>query len=246
LGEDQVLMDFLLEVLRWFADPVNWRGTAGIPNRVYEHLQLSGLAVLLAVLLAGPTGMMLGHVRRGGVLAVAVVNIGRALPSFGILALALLLTLRLGLGLGFWPTFVALFLLALPPVFTNSYTGVREVPGEVVESARGMGMREREILQAIEFPLALPVIAAAVRVAAVQVVATAPLGALVAWGGLGRYIIDGLAQRDFVEVTAGAILVAALALLTDAGLGLVERLALPGGMRPLGRAPEAVQAAHPV
>jgi osmoprotectant transport system permease protein len=239
-------MDFLLEVLRWFADPANWRGTGGIPNRVYEHLQLSGLAVLLAVLLAAPAGMMLGHVRRGGVVAVAVVNIGRALPSFGILALALLFTLRLGLGLGFWPTFVALFLLALPPVFTNSYTGVREVPGEVVESARGMGMREREILQAIEFPLALPVIAAAVRVAAVQVVATAPLGALVAWGGLGRYIIDGLAQRDFVEVTAGAILVAALALLTDAGLGLGERLALPGGMRPVGRAPEVVQAAHPV
>jgi osmoprotectant transport system permease protein len=239
-------MDFFLDVLRWFADPPNWRGTGGIPNRVYEHLQLSGLAVLLAVLLAAPAGMMLGHVRRGGVVAVAVVNIGRALPSFGILALALLFTLRLGLGLGFWPTFVALFLLALPPVFTNSYTGVREVPGEVVESARGMGMREREILQAIEFPLALPVIAAAVRVAAVQVVATAPLGALVAWGGLGRYIIDGLAQRDFVEVIAGAILVAALALLTDAGLGLGERLALPGGMRPVGRAPEVVQAAHPV
>ena len=239
-------MDFLLDVLRWFADPPNWRGTGGIPNRVYEHLQLSGLAVLLAVLLAAPAGMMLGHVRRGGVVAVAVVNIGRALPSFGILALALLFTLRLGLGLGFWPTFVALFLLALPPVFTNSYTGVREVPGEVVESARGMGMREREILQAIEFPLALPVIAAAVRVAAVQVVATAPLGALVAWGGLGRYIIDGLSQRDFVEVTAGAILVAALALLTDAGLGLGERLALPGGIRPVGRAPEVVQAAHPV
>ncbi|MGH8937488.1 MAG: ABC transporter permease [Acidimicrobiia bacterium] len=239
-------MDFLFDVLRWFADPVNWRGTGGIPNRVYEHLQLSGLAVLLAVLLAAPAGMMLGHVRRGGVVAVAVVNIGRAIPSFGILALALLFTLRVGLGLGFWPTFVALFLLALPPVFTNSYTGVREVPGEVVESARGMGMREREILQGIELPLALPVIAAAVRVAAVQVVATAPLGALVAWGGLGRYIIDGLAQRDFVEVSAGAILVAALALLTDAGLGLGERLALPGGMRPVGRAPEVVQAAHPV
>lgn len=107
-------------------------------------------------------------------------------------------------------------------------------------------MREREILQGIELPLALPVIAAAVRVAAVQVVATAPLGALVAWGGLGRFIIDGLAQRDFVEVTAGAILVAVLALLTDTGLGLGERLALPGGMRLLGRAPEAVQAAHPV
>ncbi|MGH9166239.1 MAG: ABC transporter permease [Acidimicrobiia bacterium] len=239
-------MDFLFDVLRWFADPVNWRGTGGIPNRVYEHLQLSGLAVLLAVLLAAPAGMMLGHVRRGGVVAVAVVNIGRAIPSFGILALALLFTLRVGLGLGFWPTFVALFLLALPPVFTNSYTGVREVPGEVVESARGMGMREREILQGIELPLALPVIAAAVRVAAVQVVATAPLGALVAWGGLGRYIIDGLAQRDFVEVSAGAILVAALALLTDAGLGLGERLALPGGMRPVGRAPEVVQAAYPV
>ncbi|MDP8959799.1 MAG: ABC transporter permease [Actinomycetota bacterium] len=240
------LMEFLASVLAWFVDPANWQGRSGIPNRTLEHLQLSGLALACAAAVAIPGGVMLGHVRKGGVLAVAVVNVGRALPSFAVIALALPFSLRLGLGLGFWPTFLALFLLAIPPMFTNAYTAVREVGADVVESARGMGMREHQVLVGIEVALAWPVMLAATRVAAVQVIATAPLGALVGWGGLGRYIIDGFAQQDYVEVMAGAVLVAVVALGVDASFGLVERVAMPSGVRRVGRAPDVVEAAHPV
>jgi osmoprotectant transport system permease protein len=232
-------MHFLAEVVRWFTDPAHWHGTNGIPARVAEHVELSALAMVFATAAAIPSGVLLGHTRRGGLFAISVVNIGRAIPSFAIVAVALPITISLGLGLGFWPTFLAVFLLALPPMFTNSYTAIRGVDAQTVDAARGMGLRERQVLLGVELPLGAPVIMAAVRVAAVQVVATVPLGALVGWGGLGRYIIDGLAQFDIPQVFAGALLVAALAVLTEVGLGLAERLALPSGVRRLSRAEAA-------
>jgi osmoprotectant transport system permease protein len=239
-------MAFLTEVARWFADPAHWQGPGGIPNRVFEHVQLSALAVLCACVVALPLGVLLGHVRRGGLLAISVVNIGRAIPSFAILAVALPVTISLGLGFGFWPTWLAVFLLALPPIFTNSFTAIRNADAQAVAAARGMGLTEREVLLGVEVPLGAPLILAATRVAAVQVVATAPLGALVGWGGLGRYIIDGLAQRDFVQVFAGALLVALLAVATEVFFALGERVALPRGVRRLSHA-EAVNAvARPI
>lgn len=237
MGEEaDRLMRFLASVIEWFADPIHWQGTAGIPHRVFEHLQLSGLAIVCGAFVAIPAGVVLGHLRRGNVLSVGVVNIGRAIPSFAIVAIALPVSLRLGLGFGFWPTWLAVFLLALPPMFTNALTAIRTIDPQVVDAARGMGLREREVLVGVELPLGAPVITAATRVAAMQVVATAPLGALVGWGGLGRYIIDGLSQRDFAQVFAGALLVAVLAVLTDLTLGLLERILLPHGVRRLSRA----------
>jgi osmoprotectant transport system permease protein len=230
---EETLMEFIGDVVAWLGDPAHWRGTQGVPARLVEHVQLSALAVACASVAAVPAGILLGHLRRGGVLAVALVNIGRAVPSFAIVALALPVSISLGLGLGFWPTFLALFALALPPLFTNSYTAVRDVPADIVEAARGMGMRGVQVLAGVELPLALPVIVAAARVATVQVVATATLGALVAWGGLGRFIIDGLAQRDFAEVFAGAMLVAVLAVAVELGFALAERV-LPVGIRRAG------------
>jgi osmoprotectant transport system permease protein len=231
-GKDGALMDLLADVLAWFADPANWQGSAGIPSRMLEHIRLSALATAVAAGVAVPTGVLLGHSGRGGLIAVSVVNIGRAIPSFAVIALALPFSIRAGLGIGFWPTFLALVLLALPPIFTNSFTAVRSVGAEVVEAARGMGMRERQVLLGIELPLAAPLILTGIRVAAVQVVATATLGALVGWGGLGRYIIDGFAVQDNVRVFAGALLVAVLAILTDVAFGIVERiLATGGGLR---------------
>ena len=226
-------MEFLLDVVRWFADGEHWSGTDGVPHRLFEHVQLSGMAVVCAALLAIPGGILLGHARRGGLLAISVVNIGRAIPSFAIVAVALPISIRLGLGLGFWPTFLAVLLLSLPPIFTQSFTAIRGVDAETVGAARGMGLREREILLSVELPLGAPLILAAVRVAAVQVVATAPLGALVGWGGLGRYIIDGLAQFDLVRVFVGALLVAVLAIATEVLLGVLERVLLPRGVRRL-------------
>lgn len=224
-------MEFLGDVVAFFADGANWVGEAGILKRTLEHVGLSAFSMAVAALIAIPPALLLGHTGRGGLFAVSVVNIGRAVPSFAIVALALPISISLGLGLGFWPTFLALVALALPPMFTNTYTGVREVDPGTVEAAQGMGMTGWEILRRIELPLASPVILGAVRVSAVQVVATATLGALVAWGGLGRYIIDGFSQGDHVEVFVGGLLVAVLAVITELVFGYVERLAVPAGIR---------------
>lgn len=238
-------MDFISDVAGWFADSANWWGDAGILNRTFEHVQISVFTMVVAIGLALPPAAALAHRKRGGILVVTAVNIGRAIPSFGILALALPFTIELAQGidlfgwevrpissgLGFWPTFLALLALAVPPVFANGFAAVRGVDPEMVEAARGMGLTERQILLRIELPVAMPVILAAVRVSAVQVVATATLGALVAWGGLGRFIIDGFAQQDNVQVFGGAILVALLAIATEVAFGLAERLLVPRGIR---------------
>jgi osmoprotectant transport system permease protein len=226
-------MRFLADVVAWFTDAAHWHGTTGIPNRVFEHVQLSGLAIVCAALIALPAGALLGHLRRGGLFAISVVNIGRAIPSFAIVAIALPIAIRLGLGFGFWPTWLAVFFLALPPIFTNTYTAIRGADPDAVSAARGMGLRERDVLLGVELPLGAPLMIAATRVAAVQVVATAPLGALVGWGGLGRFIIDGLAVRDFPQVFAGALLVAGLAVITELAFSASERVFLPVGVRRL-------------
>ncbi|MDJ0496274.1 MAG: ABC transporter permease [Acidimicrobiia bacterium] len=223
-------MEFLGDLVAWFLDPENWTGPAGIPSRVWEHIQISVVATVAAAAIALPPALWLGHRRRGGFAAVAAINIGRAIPSFAIMALFLPISIRLGLGLGFWPTLLALFALALPPIFTNTYTGVRDVDPALVEAGRGMGMTDGEVLRKIEAPMASPVILAALRVSAVQVVATAPLAALVAWGGLGRYIVDGFAVQDNVRVLAGGILVALLSIGTEIVLGAVEKRVVPQGL----------------
>ncbi|MDQ4043492.1 MAG: ABC transporter permease, partial [Actinomycetota bacterium] len=159
--------------------------------------------------------------------AISVGNLGRALPSFGILGISFSLTIGLPGTLGFWATFIALFLLAIPPILTNTYVGIKGVDADTIESARGMGMTERQILLKIELPLGAPLIVAGLRLATVQVVATATLGALVAWGGLGRYIVDGFAAGDDVQLLAGAILVAVVAILTEIAFGFLERSVSP-------------------
>jgi osmoprotectant transport system permease protein len=224
-------MAFLSDVIAWFTEAGRWQGIDGIPHRVFEHMQLSALAIVCAAVIALPAGAWLGHIRRGGVLAVSVVNIGRAIPSFAIVAVALPITIQLGLGFGFWPTWLAVFVLAMPPMFTNTFTAIRDADPEAVSAARGMGLRERQILLGVEVPLGTPLILAAVRVSSVQVVATATLGALVGWGGLGRFIIDGLAVRDFAQVFAGALLVAAIAVATELVFGVLERIVVPRGLR---------------
>ncbi len=233
-------MSFLVDVARWFADGGNRRGAEGYVHRMVEHVELCALVLVFACAIALPIGFLLGHIRRGGVVAVGIVNIGRSLPSFGLIAIALPICLRLGLGLGFWPTFVALLALALPPIFTTAYTAVREVDRNAVQAAGGMGLTGRDVLMSVELPLASPVAIAAVRVTAVQVVATAPLGALVGWGGLGRFIIDGFAVRDLTQAAAGAILVAVLAIATDIAFAAAERLLLPRGVRRMRRADAAL------
>ena len=206
---------FIGDVLDWFTDPANWTGLDGIPNRMWEHIQMSALAMIIAGLVAIPAAVFLAHRRLGGSLVVAAVNIGRAVPSFAVVAVSLPITIRLGLGLGFWPTLFALLFLAIPPMFSSAHAGISGVDDSLIDAATGMGMKEGQIMVRVEIPLALPVLMTGVRIAAVQVVATATLGALVAWGGLGRYIIDGFATQDTAEVFAGGLLVALLAIATE-------------------------------
>ena len=219
-------MSIFGEVVEWFADPAHWEGSFGIPNRLWEHVQMSVLATLAAAAIALPIGIVLGHYGRGGNLAMNISNVGRAVPSFAILVIALQL-----FGIGAVPAFIALVALAVPPIITNSYVGMRDVDPELREAARGLGMRQHVQVFRVEMPVALPVIMAGIRTAGVQVVATATLAAVVAWGGLGRYIVDGFAQRDFVQIFAGAILVAGLAMLAELALAGLQWLATPKPMR---------------
>lgn len=236
-GRDVV--EFLGELIAWFTDPENWQGVDGVPNRTWEHVQMTVFSTTVAALFAIPPAVVLAHRRLGGVLVVAAVNIGRAVPSFAIVAIFLPISIQLGLGLGFWPTFLALFFLAVPPMFSNTYTGVAGVDPSLVEASRGMGMTERQIMLRIEVPMAMPIIIAGVRVATVQVIATATLGALVAWGGLGRYIIDGFSVQNLAEVAAGGILVALLAIGAEVAFSALERRVTPKGVsidEPIGTA----------
>jgi osmoprotectant transport system permease protein len=223
-------MTFIGEVARWFADPAHWQGPGGIPNRVLEHVEYSGMAIAVALVLAMPVALYLGHTGRGGFIAINVANIGRALPSFALLGVGLLIAIPLGLGLGFWPTMFALIPLAIPPIVTNTFVAIREVDRDVVDAARGMGLAEGQILRSIEIPLGLPLILSGIRTAAVNVVATATLAAVVAGGALGRFIVDGFALREFDQLVAGAILVALLAVATELFFTALERASAAPGM----------------
>ncbi len=220
-------MDLFGEVWAWLTAAENWSGSASIPVRLLEHIQMSAQATAFGALIAFPAGLYIGHKRRFEFVAVTVGNFGRALPSFGILGLTYTFTLNWPGNIGFWPTFIALFLLAIPPILANTYVGVKGVDPDTVEAARGMGMRERELLMRLELPLATPLIVAGFRIAAVQVVATATLGAVAGWGGLGRFIVDGFSVSDDPQIVGGALLVALLAVATEVGFGLLERVVNP-------------------
>ena len=219
-------MSVLQSVWVWFTDPAHWQGPDGVPTRLVEHLQLSAESVLIGVAIALPVGIVLGHYGRFGNLAINISNVGRALPSFGILVIAFQV-----FGLGNLPIILALTALAIPPMVTNSYVALREVDPDVKDAARGMGYRELAQVWRVELPLAVPLIMAGIRTSAVQVVATATLAALIAGGGFGRYIIDGFAQQNYAMTIAGAILVALLALATELSLSALERLLVPKGIR---------------
>lgn len=219
-------MDFLADVVAWFGDRANWRGAGGLIHLTWEHVTISAIAMVAATALALPLGLVLGHLGRGGVVAVNISNVGRALPSFAVLVIALQLS-----SIGTTPTLAALILLAIPPMVTSSWVAITEVDAELKESARGMGMTAGQLFLRVELPVAMPLVMAGIRTSAVQVVATATLAALVGYGGLGALIYLALRTGDNVEVFAGAVAVAVLALVTELGLGLVQRAATPAALR---------------
>lgn len=226
-------MGAVRDVWEFLTTADNWRGARGIWTLTRAHLHISAVASLLALVIAVPPAVWLAHHRRAPVLSVAVANIGRAIPSFAIIALVFPVSIQLGLGLGFWPTCVALVALGIPPLFVNTYAGVAGTSREAVEAARGIGMTEGQLLRKVELPTAMPLIIAGFRISAVQIVATATLGALVGYRCLGTLILEGLAQptaaRD--RLLTGAVLVAALAMTVDFLIDRVEPRLVPWTQR---------------
>lgn len=229
------------DMLSYLFDGANWAfgDPDAFPARIFEHLEYTGWSLLIAFVIAFPIGLLVGHTNRGAFLAINLGNAGRSLPSLGVLMLVIAL-----LGIGLTPVIVALVLLAIPPILTATYAGVRAVAGATVDAARGIGMTESQIVMQVELPNALPIIIGGLRNAALQVISTATIAAYVGQGGLGRFLFDGLALRDYPRVVGGAVLLAVLAVVVDLLLGLVERLIVSPGVdgraaRRTGRKPSA-------
>lgn len=225
-------MRVFADMWAFLADPDNWTGGGGILELLVQQLLLTGTALALAIGLGLPLALWLGHLGRGGFLAINISNVGRAIPTFALLAL--LVTADWPGVATFGPygragiaTLIALTLFALPPIITNSYVAVREVGADVKESARGMGMTPWQQFRRVELPLAMPLVAAGIRLALVQVWATATIAALVAGPGLGRIITDGFANNEFGKGLAGAVVVAVVAMVLEVLAAWAQRAADP-------------------
>lgn len=210
----------------FFNDSSHWQGYDGIPTRVGEHIQYTLQALGIAALIALPVGLVTGHYGRGGNALAFIAVAGRALPTFGLLVLMTLLV-----GFGMVNVMTPLVILAVPPILVTTYEAMRSVDPSPVDAARGMGMGELGVLFQVEVPAALPLILSGLRSAAIQIVSTATIAAYVALGGLGRYIVDGLYQRNYEKVVGGATLVAGLALVTLAVFWAAGRFAVSPGVR---------------
>lgn len=219
-------------IVGWLSDPANWSGSDGVPQRVYEHLQISVAALIVAAIIAVPLGLYVGHTGRGRFVVVNIAGAARAIPSLGLLFLAALWLgpqLR-GDSAYFVPSLLALVVLAVPPILSGAYAGVESVDPAARDAARGMGMRGREVLLKVELPCALPLLFSGLRSAMLQIIATATIAATVSLGGLGRFLIDGLAVRDYPQMASGAVLVAVLALLVDLLLAAAQRSVVSRGL----------------
>ncbi len=216
---------------QWLTDPMNWQGSMGVPTRVVEHLGYAGLTLLISVLIAVPIGLYVGHTGRGRAVVVSLAGMLRALPTLGIMTLfALLATSSLSLMPAIW----SLVLLAVPPILTGTYAGIAAVDRELVDAARSMGMREHQVLFGVEVPNGLSVMLGGFRSAVLQVVSTVAVVAFISLGGLGRYIIDGLAVQDYGQVLGGAVAIAAVAIVIDGLLALLQRSVVSPGLRTAG------------
>ena len=224
-------MNAFSAALEWLTDPEHWRGGSGVPALFLQHVLLTATSLAVALCIALPVALWLGHLGKGGALAINISNIGRAIPTFAVL---ILLAVGVVGSQSFGPygrtglaTLIALVVFALPPIVTNAYVGMREVDRDTVEAARGMGMRGWQLFTQVELPLSLPLVMTGVRLAVVQVWATATLAALVDGPGLGTIIVEGFGLQNYGQVLAGAIIVAGLALLLEVGLSMLQRAVDP-------------------
>ncbi|AGS72491.1 ABC transporter permease [Streptomyces collinus] len=219
-------MNVLHFVQAFFSDGAHWHGYDGIPTRVAEHIGYTLEALAVAAAVGLPVGLVTGHTGRGGNVLALIATAGRALPSFGLLVL-----MFIWIGFGMTAVMIPLVVLAVPPILVTTYEAVRSVDPSPVDAARGMGMSETRVLFQVELPVALPLILGGLLTATVQIVSTATIAAYVSLGGLGRFIIDGLYQRNYEKVVGGATLVAAMALASLAVFWAVSRIAVSPGVR---------------
>jgi osmoprotectant transport system permease protein len=217
------------DAFAWIFDPAHWTAGPDVSGHLLEHLAVSGLCVLIAVAIALPIGVAIGHTGRGRGAAILISNIARALPTLGLLSILILLY-----GIGLLPIVVVLVILAIPPMLAGAYAGIEAVDRQTIDAARALGMTEWQIVMRIEIPLALPLLVGGLRATALQVIATLGIASAFAFGGLGIYLINGLAQHDFVQLLAGALLITALALAVDGVLAAAQRFVVPRGVA-LGR-----------
>ncbi|GHE01427.1 ABC transporter permease [Streptomyces alanosinicus] len=210
----------------FFGDSAHWHGYDGIPTRLVEHITYSLEALLYAALIGLPIGLVTGHYGRGGNALAMIATAGRALPSFGLLVL-----MFIWIGFGLLPVMIPLVVLAVPPILVTTYEAIRSMDPSPVDAARGMGMPEARVLFQVEVPVALPLVLSGLRTAAIQIVSTATIAAYVSLGGLGRYIIDGLYQKNYEKVVGGATLVAGLALATLVIFWALSRITVSPGVR---------------
>ncbi|HET6672819.1 MAG TPA: ABC transporter permease [Agromyces sp.] len=225
-------MNLILEGIAWVLDPANWTGVGSIPQRLGEHLLITAIVLAIAAAIALPIGVLIGHTGRGRDLAVMLSGGLRALPTLGVLAL-----FGLWLGIGLSAPILALVILAIPPLLAGAYAGFESVDRRTIDSARAVGMRERQIVGKVELPLGLPILVGGIRSATLQIIATATLAAYIADFGLGRFIFHGLKTRDYAEMLGGSMLVIILALVVDGCFALSQRLVVPAGVRAT-RSPE--------
>ncbi len=222
-------------VFEFLLDGERWTGSPGILDDLLDTVVLCAAVIAVAVAVAVPLAAYLAHERKAKLASAWVVNIGRAIPTFAIAGLLVPVSLRAGYGFEPWPIFIALTLLTVPPMFLSTYVAVEQVSPGAVDAARAVGYTERDVLTKVELPLAMTVIFTGIRVASVQVVATEPIRAFLGGDGLGRYVRDGLGQRNQNLVIAGAILIALLAGATGLLFTALEQLIKPVGVRRMGR-----------
>lgn len=219
-------MTDIIAAFAWLFAPANWSGADSIPTRLGEHLWYSALTLVIAAIIAIPIGLAIGHTGRFRGFAVVLSGAFRAIPTLGLVVyLALVLQSSTIV-----PPLIALTVLAIPPILAGAYSGVESVDPRTVDAARAMGMTEVQVLTKVELPLSLPLLIGGLRSGALQVIATWTVAAILPVGGLGRYLIDGLAVRQYDEMLGGSILVVALALVTDGVFALVQRFVVPRGV----------------
>lgn len=221
-------MSALQNLVAWFTDPAQWTGSSGIPARLLQHALICAWAMAIAIAVALPAGLWLGHRHRWGTLVTSVGNLGRAIPTF---ALLIILASWEPVGVSDLAAVIALAVFAIPPILSNAYVGVRDVDTGATDAATGMGMTGRQVLWRVELPLSVPVVAAGIRTSTVQVVATATLAALVGGGGLGRFVVDGFGRQDPTLMFAGVVLVAITCVVVELVGSAVQRALTPRALR---------------